>query len=228
MRIGIIGSGNIGGNAGKLLARAGHEVIFSYSRNPEKLEALAEEAGNDSRSGTPREAADFGDVVVLSVGWNRVDDALETIDDLSGKILIDTTNPYGPEGLEEPPGGTSAAEFNTHRVKDARLVKAYNTLTSGFQAEASSRPQAERAAMFYAGEDEEAKTILAGLIRDSGFEPVDVGGWAEVWIMEAPRRDGSVYGEEYRPEGAHEIVSALGRGDSDEAMRLAREYKVQE
>jgi len=227
VRVGIIGSGRIGGNAGTLFARAGHEVMFSFSRDPEKLEALAAEAGGGASAGTPREAAEFGAVVLLSVPWGLVDEALEAAggrEVLGGKVLIDTTNQFGPAGVEEVPDGTSAAEFNARR-SGGRLVKSYNTMTAGFQAAAAGRTGPDRVAMFYAGEDAEAKRVVAGLIGDSGFEPVDVGGWAEVWIMEAPRRDGAVYGEEYRPDGARRIAEAV-KTDPAEASRLAREYRV--
>lgn len=226
MRVGIVGSGRIGGNAGRLFARAGHEVLFSFSRDPEKLRAMANEAGNGARAGTPAEAVAFGEVVMLSVPWAMVDDALGQMGPLDGKVLIDTTNQFAPGGVATIPGGLSAAEFNAGRARGARLVKSYNTMTAAFQAEAANRTGAERVAMFYAGEDEGAKRVVAGLIDDSGFEAVDVGGWSEVWIMEAPRRDGSVYGEEYRPDDARDIAAALKRGDRDAAARLARERKV--
>lgn len=222
MRVGIIGSGRIGGNAGKLFAKAGHEVLFSFSRDEEKLRALADEAGNGARAGTPREAVEFGEVVMLSVPWALVDEALEAAGSLDDKILIDTTNQFGPGGAEQLPGGISAAEYNARRARGARLVKSYNTMTAAFQAEAAGRD--ERVPMFYAGEDAAAKEVVAGLIAGSGFEPVDVGGWREVWIMEAPRRDGAVYGEEYRSEAAREIAATVGR-DPEGAARLAREYR---
>jgi predicted dinucleotide-binding enzyme len=227
VRVGIIGSGRIGANIGKLLAKAGHEVVFSFSRDPAKLETLAAEAGDIARVGSPGEAAEFGEVVVLSVPWALVDEALEEAGSLEGKVLIDTTNQYTRDGLAEISGGKGAAEYNAGRARGARLVKAYNTLTAGFQAEAAGRAGEERAVVFYAGEDEEAKSTVSRLIDDSGFEPVDVGGWAEVEIMEAPRRDGSVYGEEYRPAGARRISAALREGDREEASRLARELKAE-
>lgn len=225
MRVGVIGSGRIGGNIGRLLAKAGHEVCFSFSRDPGKLEALVGESGNGARANTPREAADFGEVVVLSVPWPMVDEALEAAGSLRGKVLVDTTNPFTSEGLIEL--GENSAEYNARRVPDASLVKAYNTLTAGFQAEAAGRTGESRAAMFYAGEDDEAKNTVASLIKDSGFEPVDIGGWGEVWIMEAPRRDGAVYGEEYRPAEARKIAEALKGGDREEAERLARECRIE-
>lgn len=219
MKIGIIGSGRIGGNAGKLFARAGHEVMFSFSRDRSKLDALAEEAGNGARAGSPREAVEFGEVVMLSVPWPVIDEAIAQAGPLDGKVLIDTTNQFTRGGLAELPGEISAAEFNQRRMPGARLVKAYNTMTAGFQAMAAGR--ADRVAMFFAGEDAEAKRVVAGLIGDSGFEPVDVGGFSEVWILEAPRRPGAVYGEEYRPAEAI-------RRDPERAARLARELRVEE
>lgn len=227
MRIGIIGAGRIGGNAGQQYARAGHQVLFSFSRDQGKLEALASEAGNGARVGTPREAAEFGEVVMLSVPWGLIDAALAAAGPLDGKILIDTTNPFGPNGFIQLPGGISASEYNARRAPGARLVKAYNTLTAAFQAEAASRPADNRVAMFYAGEDAEAKRVVARLIADSGFEPIDVGGWAEVGIVEAPRRPGSVYGEEYRPAQAREIAEAV-RKDPARAAQLAQECAVAE
>jgi predicted dinucleotide-binding enzyme len=95
----------------------------------------------------------------------------------------------------------------------ARLVKSFNTLTSAFQASEAGRPDPEqRVVLFLAGDDAEAKEIAAGLIRDAGFEPIDVGGLADAAVMEAPRRPGAVYGEEYRPADAHAVVEALRAG----------------
>ena len=218
MRIGIVGAGRIGGNAGRLFARAGHEVMFSGSRDPAKLEGLAREAGG-ARTGSPREAVEFGDVVMFSVPWRAVDDVLGQTGSLDGKVVIDTTNQYGSDGLEQLP--KPAVQINQERMPGARLVKSFNTMTSTFQGEAPGRG----VAMFLAGEDDEAKQLVAGLIRDIGFEPVDVGGWAEISIMEAPRRDGAVYGEEYSGANGQRIADAL-RADPEQAARLALELRV--
>ena len=225
VRIGIIGAGRIGGNAGRLFARAGHEVLFGFSRDAAKLERLAAEAGAGARVGNPTEAVDFGDVVMLSVPWPAIEAALAVAGPLGGTAVIDTTNRFGPNGPLALPGGLTAAEFNARRMPGARPVKAYNTLTAAFQTEAAGRPEAERVALFYAGEDAAAKATVAGLIADSGFAPVDLGGWADAAIIEAPRRPGSVYGEEYRPEAARAIADAV-RWDPAEAARLARETVV--
>jgi 8-hydroxy-5-deazaflavin:NADPH oxidoreductase len=223
VNVGIIGSGRIGANAGRLLAAAGHQVLFSFSRDPAKLRALAAEV--DGRGGTPAEAASFGEVVVLSVPWDRIDDAIAEAGSLAGKVVIDTTNQFGASGLVQLAHGYTAAEVNAQRLTDARLVKSFNTLTAGFQAEAARRPPDRRVAMFLAGEDEQAKQVVARLIRQIGFEPVDVGGWKQVWIMEAPRRPGAVYGEEYRPDAAREIAAAVRR-DPQAAAALADRLKT--
>jgi predicted dinucleotide-binding enzyme len=227
MKIGIIGAGNIGGNAARLWARAGHQVLLSFSRDPSALAALARELGNGARAGTPREAVEEGDVVLLSVPWSVIPLALEQAGSLDGKVVIDTTNQFGRGGVELPPNGMSAAEFNARRMPGARPVKSYNTLTAGYQAEAAGRSGTDRIALFYAGEDEEAKRIVAGLIADSGFEPVDMGGWAQVRIMEAPRRPGAVYGEAYHPDQAREIAAAA-RTDPQRAGELAERYRIAE
>ncbi|MFL6032083.1 MAG: NADPH-dependent F420 reductase, partial [Rubrobacteraceae bacterium] len=213
MRVGVIGAGRIGGNAGKLFSRAGHEVLFSFSRDRAKLEALAKEVGGVA--GTPVEAARFGEVVMLSVPWALVDEALEVAGPLDGKVLIDTTNQFGRNengnfGVLRLPDGLSAAAYNARRAEDARLVKAYNTMTAGFQAEAAGRTGPDRVVMFYAGDDEGANTVVAGLIDDSGFDPVYVGSLTgDVVWMEPPRREGALYGEEFHLQEAREAVARL-------------------
>jgi predicted dinucleotide-binding enzyme len=213
MRIGIIGAGHIGSNAGRLFALAGHEVLFSFARDPRDLAARAEATGPLARVGTPSEAVAFGEVVMLSVPWRIIDEALTQAGSLAGKIVIDTTNQFGANGVVELPGGVSAAEYNTQRLPGARLVKAYNTLTAEFQAEAAGRTGTDRVVMFYAGEDAEAKRVVAQLIEDTGFTAVDMGGWDTVKYMEAPRRPGAVYGEEYHLPEARAFVDRVRAGD---------------
>jgi predicted dinucleotide-binding enzyme len=208
--IGVVGAGRIGGNAARLLARAEHDVTVAYSRDPERLQTLADEIG--ARAGTPAEAAQ-ADVVILSVPWRLIDDVLAEIGPLDGKVVIDTTNQFGADGWEDMPDGLTAAQVNQRRMPGARLVKSFNTLTSAFQASEAGRPDPEqRVVLFLCGDDAEAKEIAAGLIRDAGFEPVDVGGLADAAVMEAPRRPGAVYGEEYRPADARAVAEAVRAG----------------
>src|SRR6476646_4554499 len=93
MKIGILGSGLMGGKLGTLFARAGHDVVFSYARSQAKLDKLARDSGTTARAGTPHEAAQDADVVLLAVHWNRVDDVLERAGDLTGKVLITCSLP---------------------------------------------------------------------------------------------------------------------------------------
>ena len=209
MRIGVIGAGRIGGGAARLLARAGHELLLSYSRDPDKLRAQAEEIG--ARAGTPAEAAAFGDVVILAVPWPAIDDAVTQAGSLDAKIVIDTTNPFGAGGWEVPEGRTTT-QVNQERLPGAKVVKSFNTLTAAFQQEAAGRAGDERVAMFLAGDDPEAKQVVAGLIADAGFDPVDAGTAAQSGILEAPRREGAVYGEEYRLADARAAVEAAQAG----------------
>jgi hypothetical protein len=209
VKIGIIGSGSIGGNCARQLAKGGHQVKVS-SRNPTKLEPLAEEIGERASVGTPAEAAEFGEVVVLSVPWDAIDSALEQAGSLEGKIVIDTTNQYG--NVSPPVDGETAAQHNAARMPGARYTKSFNTLTSSFQAEAAFRPEAERVVQWICGDDPEAKHVVMGLIADAGYVPVDLGTNAEAAVMEMPLRPGAVYGEEYRLPDAEKVVEAVRAG----------------
>jgi 8-hydroxy-5-deazaflavin:NADPH oxidoreductase len=206
MRIGIIGAGRIGGNAARLFAKAGHDLLVSYSRDEDKLAQLATEVGG--RTGTPREAVEFGEVVLFSIPWRLVDDVLALAGPLDATIVIDTTNQFGGSGWEDL-GGRTAAQVNAARMPGARYTKSFNTMTAGFQAEAAGRTGRDRVVMFLCGDDEDAKRVVAGLIDDAGFTPVDIGGTADAAPMEAPRRPGAVYGEEVHEDEARAFVAKL-------------------
>ena len=210
MRIGIVGRGRIGGNCATQLAKGGHEVKLS-GRDPSKLEPLVAEIGEAASVGTPAEAAEFGEVVVIAVPWDGFDDAVASAGSLDGKIVIDTTNQYGSS--EMPAEGETGASFHAARIPGARYTKSFNTLTSTFQAEAAFRPEADRVVQWVCGDDAEAKKIVMGLIADAGYAPVDVGANAEAAMMEAPHRPGAVYGEEYRLPDAELVVEAVKMGE---------------
>jgi predicted dinucleotide-binding enzyme len=210
MKIGIVGAGRIGGNCARQFAKGGHEVKLSFSRDPGRLESLAAEIGERVSAGTPSEATEFGEVVVLSVSWDLVDDALAQAGSLAGKIVIDTTNQYGSESL--PAEGETAAHHNAARMPGARYTKSFNTLTSAFQAEVADRPESQRVVQWVCGDDPEAKEVVMGLIADAGYAPVDLGGTAGCEVMEMPRREGAVYGEEYRLPEAEQVVEAVRAG----------------
>jgi predicted dinucleotide-binding enzyme len=216
MKIGIVGAGRIGGNLASLWAKKRHSVMLSYSREPENLEQRSSAIGALASAGSVREAAEFGDVVLFSVPWTRVEEVLEEIGDeaLDGKVVIDTTNQYGPDGVEEMPSGQTAAQVNASRMPaGVKYVKAFNTLTAGFQGSAAGRSGDERVAMFFCGDDDEAKETVKKLIREIGFAPVDAGSLAEATVMEPPRREGAVYGEELsKPEALEFLEKARGGG----------------
>lgn len=214
MRIAILGAGRIGGNAARLWSRAGHDVLISFSRDPEALPARAAELGDHVSAETPAHAVDVADVVMLAVPWDAIGEALDQAGELVGKVLIDATNPFG-SGAKLAAGQT-VARFNSARMPGARYVRAFNTLTSSFQAEASSRPSHERAVLFLCGDYPEAKRVVSKLIEDAGFAALDVGSAGDAAVMEAPRRAGTVYGEEYRLPEARAAIDALSSGAADE------------
>ena len=131
MRVGILGSGLMGGKLGTLFARAGHAVVFSYASRQEKLKKLADEAGGHSRAGTPHEAAQNADAVLLAVHWLRIDDVLHQAGDLSGKVILTCSLPMNADNTELVIGHTmSGAEELARKVPKAKVVCAFNTVPS--------------------------------------------------------------------------------------------------
>jgi 8-hydroxy-5-deazaflavin:NADPH oxidoreductase len=207
MEIAIIGAGHIGGNVARRLAAAGHLITVSFSRDPGRLRTLADEI--HARVEEPPDAVVDAEVVVVSVPWGMIPTALEDVD-LEGRIVIDTTNQFGSG--PKPAAGQTAARFNAERMAGARYTKSFNTLTARFQAEVADRPQDEKVVQWLCGDDGAAKEVVAQLIRDAGYVPVDLGGTADCAVMEAPRRSGAVYGEEYRLPDAQAVVEAVSAG----------------
>src|SRR5438270_5521686 len=127
MRVGILGSGLMGGKLGTLFARAGHEVVFSYARSRQKLDRLAKEAGKNAKAGTPREAAQDADAVLLAVHWLRFDDVLKQAGDLSGKTVLTCSLPMDEANTKlVVAGSSSGAEELSKRLPKARVVSAFN------------------------------------------------------------------------------------------------------
>lgn len=177
MRVGILGSGLMGGKLGTLFARAGHEVVFSYARSEQKLKRLARDAKGAARAGTPGEAARESDALLLAVHWSRVDDVLKQAGDLAGKVIVSCSLPMNAANTELVIAHTSSgAEALTKKVPESRVVSAFNTVPSEvlfgvFEA----RRKAARPSLVYCGDDSGSKRIAADLIRDVGFDPVDAG-----------------------------------------------------
>jgi predicted dinucleotide-binding enzyme len=167
----------MGGKLGTLFARAGHDVVFSYSRERSKLETLAREAGGTARAGTPREAVRDADVVLLAVHWSRVDDVLEKAGDMSGKIIVTCSLPMSEDDSGLVIAHTSSgAEVLAKKAPGARVVSAFGTVPSEVLfAVFEARNGETRPSLIYCGDDENAKDVTARLIRDVGFDPVDAG-----------------------------------------------------
>src|ERR1700758_1109513 len=108
MRVGILGSGLMGGKLGTIFARAGHEVVFSYARSDQKLRKLAHHAKGNARAGTPREAAEEADAVLLAVHWSRISDVLKQAGDLSGKVIVSCSLPMNADDTRLVIGHTSS------------------------------------------------------------------------------------------------------------------------
>ena len=178
MRIGILGSGLMGGKLGTIFAKAGHDVVFSYARSRRKLNRLAREAGRRAVAGTPREAAEDADVLLLAVHWSRVNDVLKQAGDLSGKVLITCSMPMNASDTALAIAHTSSgAETLAKKTKRAKVVSAFGTVPSEvlFDVFAAKRRSRRRPSLLYCGNDDQAKRTAARLIRDVGFEPVDAG-----------------------------------------------------
>ena len=187
----------------------GPEVLLSFSRDPQSLERLAAEIGR-ADTGSPAEAAGFGEVVVISVPWSTLPQAIEQAGSLAGKIVVDTTNQFGGPPL--PAAGETAAHFNAGRMPGARYTKSFNTLTSAFQAQTAGRTGEQKVVQWLCGATSRGQAGRRGLVTDAGFVPVDLGGTAGCTVMEAPRRPGAVYGEEYHAADARAVVEAVPAG----------------
>jgi len=177
MRIGILGSGLMGGKLGTLFARAGHEVTFSYARSEGKLKQLAKEAGGKATAGSVAEAVREADAVLLAIHWSRLPDVLKQAGDLAGKTLITCSLPMDEANTELVVAHTSSgAEALQQRLPDARVVGAFTTVPSEvFFGVYAARGKPHRPSLVYYGDDAKAKQLAAGLITDVGFEPVDAG-----------------------------------------------------
>src|SRR5215471_857391 len=184
MKIGIIGSGNVGGALGTGWSRAGHEVIFS-SRNPQskEMQEVAAKAGPRAKLATTAEAARAADVVLLATPWGSAEQAVRSAGDLKGKVLIDAVNPLLPDLSGLTLGTTtSAGEQVAQWAPGAKVVKAFNTVGSNIMAD--SRFANGRVVLFYCGDDADAKKTVHQLVADLGFEAIDAGPLKQARLLE--------------------------------------------
>ena len=205
LKIGLVGSGSVGGTLGGVWAKAGHEVMFS-SRNIEHDRSLAANVGPNARAGTPREAAAFGDVVMIAVPYRSLPEVGKALVDLiRGKVVIDTCNPIvGRDGeiatwARDKGAGLASAEL----LPGARIVRAFNAISATRMGVAHEQPM--RVGMPIAGDDAQAIAVASRLIRDIGFEPVLIGGLA----MGKHLIPGTSLAGERAPEEIRKIAATL-------------------
>ncbi len=207
LRIGIIGSGRVGSALGTSWARAGHTVMFS-SLDLEHDKKLAAGIGANARAGTPREAAAFGEILLISVPYGALPQLGKDLGALlKGKMVIDTCNPFPNRDGEianwarEKGAGVASAEL----LPGARIVRAFNAVGAARMAEAAQR-QGPRTGMPMAGDDAAAIAVATRLVRDAGFEPVLVGSLAAMGKHLMP---GTPLAGERSPEDIRKIAATL-------------------
>lgn len=176
MKIGIIGTGRMASGLGTHWANAGHEVLFG-SREIEKAQTVAGQVGGGVRSGSYQDAVDFGDVVVLTVPWKNAQEVLSGLTGLAGKVLLEITNNFSDTDSR------STTERIMEWAPGAKVVKAFNTVF----VQIVQTPTAERVYrpdVFMAGDDADAKAVVAQLVVDAGFDPFDAGPAASAHHLE--------------------------------------------
>ena len=187
MKLAIIGAGSVGGTLGTAWAqKAGHEIFFGV-RNPQsdKVQALVRSLGGKARAGTVAEAAASAGIIVLATPWNGAEAAIRSLGDVSGKIILDATNPLamGPDGLGLEIGhDTSAGEKVQGWANGASVFKTLNTTGYGNMADPVFR--GVKSVMFVAGDDAAAKPKVIALLAALGFEVIDAGPLRNARLLE--------------------------------------------
>lgn len=181
MRIGLIGSGNIGSTLARLAIGHGHQVVLSNSRGPQTLRDLVANLGPAASAGTAEEAAAAGDLVVVSIPLKNYRDV--PVEPLAGKIVVDADNYYPERDGHFPEldaDETTTSELLQAHLAASKVVKAFNHITSADLAEQGQPAETPgRRALAVAGDDADAKRVVADLIESFGFDVVDVGPLSE-------------------------------------------------
>jgi 8-hydroxy-5-deazaflavin:NADPH oxidoreductase len=183
MKIGIIGSGNMGRSLGILWAEQGHQVFFG-ARTVEKGQAIADLAGQGTQGGSNDEAAAFGDVLLYSARGVDPSEVLTSTEILTGKILIDPNNSTIPEGFAYEPIVKSLAEILAEQVPNAIVVKAFNTMAQEVFELAPEPLKNHHVSVFVASDDSNAKQTVMHLAEEIGFEAIDSGGLRNARLIE--------------------------------------------
>jgi predicted dinucleotide-binding enzyme len=206
--LGLIGSGHIGGTVARLAVDAGYDVVLSNSRGPETLAELVEDLGPHARAATPAEAAEAGDLVVVSVPLRAYRDV--PIEPLAGKVVIDTNNYYPQRDGHIPELDDKSAcssELLQRHLPTSKVVKAFNNIYFGHLG-SLARPAGspDRTALPIASDDAEAKDTVADFLDAIGYDTVDQGPLAESWRCEP---GSPVYGVIYMAPGERSMATAV-------------------
>lgn len=212
MRIGVLGAGRMGGAIGQLWAAAGHEVVFSYARDPARVAALARAAGPCAHAGGIGEAIASADAILLAVPWRQVSDVMTQAGDLRGRVLLDCTLPMNADDTGLEIGLTISGGELLQRRSGARVVKAFNTVPAEFIAAPRRGHRGHSPSLFHAGDDMAAKGVAAGLIAEAGFEPIDVGPLSIARYLEpfALLMGQIAYVQEASPEVGYQLLRSEG------------------
>lgn len=207
MRIGFIGSGNIGGTLAQLLVGAGHEVVMANSRGPETLAPLVERLGAGASAATAEDTAEAGELVIVSIPFGRYERV--PAGPLTGKVVVDSNNYYPGRDGRWPAldaDETTSSELLARHLPGARVVKAFNTIQWTHLRDQGRPADAEdRRALPIAGDDADAKATVSALIDQIGFAAVDVGRLAE---GRRQQPDTALYGVELTAVELRRLVDA--------------------
>ena len=207
MKIGIIGSGMIGGTLARLFHTAGHEVAISNSRAPESLKDLVQGLGPGVQASTPAEAARFGDIVVAAVPLKEYRKLPAA--EMAGKVVVDAMNYYPDRDGQIPDldsGAATSSEMVAAQLPRSRVVKAFNTIYFkhlGSQGD-RSLPETDRRAIFIAGDDPRAKAEVAQIIEGIGFGAVDTGSLQDGGRKQQP--GSAIYNKDITVREAHGVL----------------------
>jgi NADPH-dependent F420 reductase len=184
MKLGVIGSGNIGKSIGTWASKLGYDVIFS-ARDINHAKKAATEAGNNAQAGSVRDAAS-ADIILFAVPYNSVMEVLDEIrTSIGGKVLIDATNPLSPDYSSLSLGfDTSAAEEIQKTIPEAKVVKAFNSIFASIFASRTTELGGKKIACFYASDDDKARSQVAELITKMGFDAIDSGPLRNARLLE--------------------------------------------
>ena len=195
MKIGIIGSGNIGGNLGKHWAKAGHNVMFS-SRHPEELGSLVKEAGSNAKAMSVTDTFEAkADVYVLAMPYKAIDQISELYaGEYANSVILDATNPYperdGEMAQDVRDANYNASEYTAMKFSSAKTAKAFNTIKAS-DLKNRAFEYTDKLSIPFAAQDQESKSVVKELIEDIGFDAVYVGNLSDTKIMDP---DQKIYG----------------------------------